>query len=167
MKLLYRFFLCLFVYSLSLIASSAYAIDIGDIAPNWVLEDSEGEDTDYYRNTQGKISVLIYWATWCPYCESLMPLLQEVADEYQGEQVKFYAMNIIEDSDPVQHLQEKGFSFDLMLNADVTMDDYGVRGTPGVFVVDAEHKVIFRRIPDTPDEDVKTAVKNAIASALR
>ncbi|MGK0298743.1 MAG: cytochrome c biogenesis protein CcmG/thiol:disulfide interchange protein DsbE [Gammaproteobacteria bacterium] len=159
--------LSLLIFSLSIFSSPGYAIDIGDTAPNWVLENGSGDQIDFYQASEGKISVLIYWATWCPYCASLMPHLQQVADEYQGEQVNFYAMNIIENADPVQHLKDKGHTFELTLKADVTMDGYGVRGTPSVFVVDGNHKVIFRRIPDTPDADVKTAVRDAIVAAMK
>ena len=159
--------LALLVFTLSAFTTTAYAIDIGDTAPNWGLQDGTGKTLSYYQDTQGKISVLIYWATWCPYCATLMPYLQEVADQYQGDQVTFYAMNIIEDSDPAQFLKDKGYTFELMLNADVTMDNYGVRGTPSVFVIDNDHKVIYRRIPDTPDEDVKAAVRDAIISILK
>ncbi len=96
-----------------------------------------------------------------------MPHIQEVAEQYQGENVVFYAMNIIEDSDPVQFMQEQGYTFDLILEADGTMEDYNVPGTPNVFVVDSNHKVLYRRIPDTPDEEVKAAVSQAIMRALQ
>jgi cytochrome c biogenesis protein CcmG, thiol:disulfide interchange protein DsbE len=167
MKPLNKIFLSLLFFSLCVLSTPGKAIDIGDIAPNWNLENGHGEQVDFYDATQGKVSVLIYWATWCPYCASLMPHLQKVADEFQGENVEFYAMNIIEDADPVQHLKDKGYTFELAINADVTMENYGVRGTPSVFVVDSNHKVTFRRIPDTPDADVGTAVRDAIVAAMK
>ena len=154
------------LFLLSTLSPLCNAVDIGDTAPNWILQNGSGEEVDYYQDASEKVSVLIYWATWCPYCSSLMPYLQEAADEYKDTDVVFYAMNIIEDSDPVQHLKDREFTFDLILNADVTMDGYGVRGTPGVFVVDSSHNVVYRRIPDTPDEEVKKAVIDAIKASL-
>lgn len=165
MKINVRFAIILITLQI-LTGISAYAIDIGDTAPDWTLQNGGGSNINYYSNSEGKVSVLFYWATWCPYCASLMPQIQEVANQYQGEDVVFYAMNIIEDSDPVEFMQEQGYTFDLILEADGTMDDYNVPGTPTVFVVDSNHRVLFRRIPDTPDEEVKAAVERAIASAL-
>jgi cytochrome c biogenesis protein CcmG, thiol:disulfide interchange protein DsbE len=147
--------------------ASVQAISIGDPAPNWLLKDTRGNDTDYYRDSAGKVTVLLYWATWCPYCQKLMPHLQQVADQYRDQPVVFYAMNIKEDSDPAKYLQDNGYTFKLMLNADATMDAYGVLGTPVVFVVDRSHKVTFRRIPDTSDEAVKVSVQEAIDAALK
>ncbi len=144
------------------------ALDIGEIAPNWQLKNGYDEDINFYQDSDNKVAVLIYWASWCPYCASLMPHLQKVADEYKGnDDVVFYAMNINETSDPKQHMQDKRYSFGLIMDADPTMDDYGVRGTPNVFVIDKHNKVVFRRIPDTPDVDVKNAMHDAIAAALK
>jgi len=148
-------------------AASVHAIDTGDSAPNWVLKNAAGLDTDYYRDSANKVTVLIYWATWCPYCKSLMPHLQQVANLYRDQPVRFYAMDIKETGDPIRHMQEAGFSFDLILSADSTMEAYGVRGTPSVFVIDRYHKVVYRRIPDTSDEAVKAAVQLAIDTALK
>lgn len=143
------------------------AIDIGDNAPNWVLKNAAGVDTDYFRDSANEVTVLIYWATWCPYCKSLMPHLQNVADRYRDQPVRFYAMDIKETADPIRHMQEAGFSFELIMNADTTMEAYGVRGTPSVFVVGRNHKIVYRRIPDTADQAVEDAVQQALTAALK
>ena len=162
---LYKFAFLLFTLHI-ITATSAHAIDIGDIAPDWTLQNEQGESINFYNDSEGKVSVLIYWATWCPYCASLMPHIQEVANQYQGDNVEFYAMNIIEDADPIQFMQDQGYTFELILEADAPMGNYNVPGTPGVFVVDSDHKVLYRRIPDTPDEEVKASVGQAITRAL-
>lgn len=159
--------LCCLIFLTLAGAQSLPALDIGDNAPNWVLKNAAGVDTDYYRDSANQVTVLIYWATWCPYCKSLMPHLQNVADRYRDQPVRFYAMNINETGDPVKHLQENGFSFELIQNADTTMEPYGVRGTPSVFVVDQNHKIVYRRIPDTADQAVEDAVQQALTAALK
>ena len=167
MNRIIRPFLYLLTLTGLLLSSTLQAIDIGDTAPDWALKNGSGSETAYYRDSADQVTVLLYWATWCPYCQKLMPHLQQVADQYQGQPVVFYAMNIKEDGDPAKYLKDSGFSFELILNAEQTMDAYGVRGTPSLFVVDRHHKVIYRRIPDTSDEAVKAAVNQAIADALK
>ncbi len=167
MNRILRPFLYLFALTGLLLSSTLQAIDIGDTAPDWVLKNGSGSESAYYRDSTDQVTVLLYWATWCPYCQKLMPHLQQVADQYQGQPVIFYAMNIKEDGDPAKHLKDNGFSFELILNAEQTMDAYGVRGTPSLFVIDRNHKVTWRRIPDTSDEAVKAAVNQAIADALK
>lgn len=42
---------------------------------------------------RGKVSVLTFWATWCPACKSELADLDELQHEYDGEQVQLLAIN--------------------------------------------------------------------------
>jgi len=81
------------------------------------------------------VDIYLFWASWCPYCKALMPHLQSIQIEY-GDDVRIYALNIRDDEDPVSFMQEYGYDFILLPDADAVMEPYGVRSTPGVFLVD-------------------------------
>jgi thiol-disulfide isomerase/thioredoxin len=134
--------------------------------PNWSLNDVNGETLEYYKDSEENVSVLLFWASWCPFCRSLMPHLQEVADEFREQKVKFYAMNVWEDGDPENYVRENGFTFRLLLMADLVAEDYGVAGTPGLMVVDQSHQLVYVRQSGQSDTEVKEAVKNAIRESL-
>ncbi len=55
---------------------------------NWNLAtlDSEGINLS---QSEGKVILINFWATWCPPCIAEMPELQELYDNY-GDQVDFY-----------------------------------------------------------------------------
>lgn len=152
---------------LTLNASSVTAFDIGDTVSDWTLTDSSGEELNYYQDSKGQVSVLLFWATWCPFCRSLMPHLQEVANVYKDKPVRFYALNVWEENDPVKHMNEQGFTFKLLLSAEAVAGKYHVVGTPGLFVVDQDHRVLYRRSPGTDDFEVKLLVNEAIHEALQ
>ena len=40
-------------------------------------------------------AVVDFWATWCAPCKAIMPVIEELATQYDG-QVDFYKMNIDE-----------------------------------------------------------------------
>jgi len=42
----------------------------------------------------GKVSVLTFWATWCPACRSELGDLEELQHEYTGRDVQFLAVNL-------------------------------------------------------------------------
>lgn len=142
------------------------ALNTNETAPDWRLADTAGIPVDYYADSAGAVSVILFWATWCPFCRTLMPHLQKVADEYSGRPVRFYALDVWEDGDPVAHMKKRGFTFKLLLQADRVAENYGVHGTPGLFVVDPDHRVIYRRGSGEDDFDVVTAVRESIAAAL-
>ncbi len=78
----------------------------------------------------------------------------------------FYALNVWEDGDPQEYFQENGFTFRLLLLADLVAEDYGVKGTPGLFVMDQSHRILYIRQSGEDDVDVKIAVREAIKKVL-
>lgn len=117
-------------------------------APDWVLQTAEGEQLRLSERAQGQVTVLFFWATWCPYCKALMPHLQSIRLEYGGD-VEILAINFREDGDPVAFLRDAGYDFVLLPGAEEVADTYGVQGTPGVYVIDGARRVHFdlRKLP--------------------
>lgn len=111
-------------------------------APDWSLEAADGSTVSLAREVQEQTTIMFFWATWCPYCKALMPHLQSIRLEY-GEQVKILAINIKEDADPFEFMTNAGYDFVLLPEGEAVADLYDVRGTPGVFVVDAKQNIRF------------------------
>ena len=124
------------------------------LAPNWSLTTANDEVVRLSDVAQQQTTVLLFWATWCPYCKALMPHLQSIRLEF-GDDVKILAINIFEDGDPVGFIQKAGYDFTLLLDGDKVADSYGVTGTPAVFVLDHERRIRFdlRKLPrlEPPD----------------
>ncbi len=164
-----RFFLILVITLIPVSLAWSQPLTIGSTAPNWALQTKEDKTIDYYQDSEDKVSVILFWATWCPYCASLMPHLEVVYRKYQNKGLKFYAIDIYEDGkiDPVELFERKEFSYTLLLQGDLVAEDYGVRGTPGLFVVDKDKKIIYKRPGNDSDvlvkQNVDLKIKHAIA----
>lgn len=169
-----RLFLIL-MFSVSLVYTEVYAeayaepsLSVGDTATNWDLQTGKSESLDYYQDSEEKVSVILFWATWCPYCTKLMPHLQEVYKKHKDEGLRFYAVNIFEDGDidPIHYFEKKGFTYTLLLTGDLVAEDYGVKGTPGLFVVDKNKNIIYIRKSGAKDSLVKEEISFLIEQAL-
>lgn len=110
-------------------------------APTFALADASGNEVALPSGQDG-VEIYLFWATWCPYCKALMPHLQSIRIEY-GEDVRIYALHIRDDEDPVAFMQANGYEFILLPEADEVMELYGVRPTPGLFLVDSEGAIRF------------------------
>ncbi|MGH1470807.1 MAG: TlpA family protein disulfide reductase [Cellvibrionaceae bacterium] len=139
-------------------------IKVGDTAPDWILSNSQNESTSFYRDTPNSKSVILFWATWCPYCKALMPELERLRTEINDPTLKFYALNIWEDGDPVGFLKENQYNFALMLNADKVAKRYKVNGTPGLFVIDENKKIIYKRNKGEKPSDVYAAIHKLLST---
>ena len=111
-------------------------------APAWTLLDSAGEEVRFPADGE-RTSILLYWATWCPYCKALMPHLQSIVDEYGAEKVHIYAISIREDGDPGKFLEDAGYNFQLLLDGDEVAKSQGIYATPGLLVVDHDNRIVF------------------------
>ncbi len=143
-------------------------LTIGGTAPNWSLQTGAGETLDYYQESEDRVSVVLFWATWCPYCATLMPHLEVVYRKYRNKGLKFYAVDIYEDGkiDPIDYFEKKGFSFTLLLNGDDVASQYGVKGTPAVYVIGKDKKVVYKRPAGVSEVMVKQNVDLRIKQAL-
>ena len=48
-------------------------VDVGETAQDWTLKTPDGDSVVFYEVSDDQPSVLIFWATWCGYCQKLMP----------------------------------------------------------------------------------------------
>jgi thiol-disulfide isomerase/thioredoxin len=133
--------ICLIVLILGLSNISAAGSQGFESAPAFNISDSNGLQHQFPSRDKG-VDVYLFWATWCPYCKALMPHLQSIQHEY-GADVRVFALHIRDDEDPVGFMNKQGYDFTVLPSADSVMDRYGVRGTPAIFLVDANGKIRF------------------------
>ena len=133
---------------LGLAMSGAMAsVDQGDAAPPWQARDFAGHVVDFPAVAQGKPAIVIFWATWCPYCKAFMPYLKNIEEDYAKLGVKVIAIDVKEDGrgDPKAYVQGLGFSPVAVANGDSIMQAYGIRYIPGLFIVDGKGQVAYKR----------------------
>jgi cytochrome c biogenesis protein CcmG/thiol:disulfide interchange protein DsbE len=110
----------------------------------WSLKDSTGTTHDFPASEKGKTTVVLFWATWCPYCKRLMPHLQSSIYQYGNElNLQVFALNINEDGDAKEYIEENGYDFILFEEAEAVAQIYNVKGTPGLLVFDKKGELIF------------------------
>ena len=135
------------------------------VAPDWQLDGVNGEVIDFYSVNTERPAVILFWATWCPYCKALFPGLKQLHAEFADSGVAFYALNVWEDGDPKAYFSEHDIPLTLLLAGDLVAEEYGVSGTPAVFVVDRNHRIVYsRRRGESPD-DVVNAIRRALQHA--
>jgi len=145
----------------------AAPVTVNDTAPDWTLQNADGETINFHEDSAGKVTMVLFWASWCPYCRTLMPHLEVIYRKYRSKGLKFYAINVFEkDADPIKHFQEQQFTSTMLLDGDEVAAHWGVKATPGLFIMDRDKKVIYRRPNGVNDVLVKQNVDLKIKYAI-
>jgi thioredoxin 1 len=81
-----------------------------------------------------------FWATWCAPCKAIAPVLDQLADEYDGK-IKIGKVNV--DENPA------------------TPGQYGVRGIP-TMILFKDGQVIDQLVGNVPKKHVEDLLKKAL-----
>jgi len=133
---------------LCLIFTAALAVDERDIAPAWKgIELADGSQVDFPEILNDKPAVLVFWATWCPYCKAFMPYVKEIQAEYAKYGIQIISFNALERGvgDPKAYVDSLDFPFVAIAEADSIAEQYNVQFIPGLMIVDGDGMIVYRR----------------------
>ena len=133
---------------LFLVNTSLHAVSAGNQAPAWNGVDlATGSNIDFPGVLEGKPAVLVFWATWCPYCKAFMPYVKEIQADYEQYGVKIISFNAKERGigDPRAYVQSLDFPFVAIADADPIAETYKVKFIPGLLISDGQGMIVYRR----------------------
>ena len=115
-------------------------------APAWSVQATDGRalGSEQFR---GKVVLVNYWATWCPYCLKEMPVIEEFWQDHRARGFEVLAVSVDDPPEKVaQYMKDHGYAFPA---APMDPSVYAAFGRadsiPTSFVIDAEgvirHKI--------------------------
>lgn len=104
------------------------------------LSGSAIKSTDF----AGTVTLLNFWATWCPPCKREMPSIQRLHDEMQGTAFRIVAVSTGEDKNTVASFIAKNkYTFPIYLDETGTLgSSFASEGIPSTYILDKSGKVI-------------------------
>ena len=118
---------------------------IGQVSPLAInLEDTSGRrfKLDDYK---GKVTVINFWATWCPPCVHEIPSLNKLKEKMQGLPFKLISINYAEDKETInQFMQKVHVEYPVLLDTDGDFArNWNVITYPSTFVIDKNGKIVY------------------------
>ena len=112
-------------------------------APDFVLEDLKGNQvmlSDY----KGKPVLLVFTATWCPYCRAEIPHLKEIYSRYNAKGLEIIYIDIQESVEKVSsYMAKHKIPFKTLLDKDGKVAYlFGVRGVPTQFLIGKDGTIL-------------------------
>lgn len=111
---------------------------------NWRLRGLDGEFYNFIES-QGKVVVVNFWATWCPPCIAEMPSFQKLYDDYNGK-VDFYFVSSEEEEVLSKFLQKKGFTIPVFQPLSLSPQKMDSNNLPSTYVISKHGKIVVDKI---------------------
>jgi len=130
-------------------------------APDFNLSDLSGKSVKLKSYKGKKVVLLVFGATWCPYCVKEVPELNELHEKMDKKKFEILAVDIQESYEHVsKFVKAKGIKYRMLMDTDASAATaYGVRGIPMSFLIDKKGyiKNAGNRLPSA--EEIKKLLK--------
>jgi len=139
---------------------------IGKLAPEFPDMSVTGYDAPTAEMiTTGQVTLVNFWASWCPPCRAEHPVLLELAS--QG--IPIIGVNFKDDDDKAsQYLGRDGNPFSAVGfdPAGRTAIEWGVTGPPETFILDGSGKIVFKFTGPLVGSDYENRFLPTLSQAL-
>ncbi|MBC8014373.1 MAG: TlpA family protein disulfide reductase [Sporomusaceae bacterium] len=137
-------------------AAPVIGATVGKTVPQFTLPSLDGQNIIVWPSNN--ITILNFWATWCPPCRSEMPELNEFFLQY-GDKVTFYAINLGEEFKVVnEFMYLNRYSIPVLLDSDGDVGKlFRIQYIPTTIIVDRNGIIKYRKsgpVTKTELEDV-------------
>jgi peroxiredoxin len=158
--------------------ATADELAVGAQAPAFSLVNASDGKTVAMTPADGNLKVVIFTCNQCPYAKAFEPRIIEIANRFQHQGVRFYA---VDSNDETQFPEEslasmkeraasKEYPFPYLKDGNSSIARaYGARVTPHVFVIDGTGAVRYRGYVDDsakPAERKTTGLTDALGALL-
>lgn len=140
-------------------------LPVGTQAPAVTVQDLDGKTVDLGRYVGKQPVLLEFWATWCPLCKALEPVLKAAHARYGGT-VQFVAVGVGVNESPAsikRHLADHPLPFPVLFDANGdAVRAYQAPTTSYIVILDRTGKVTYTGTGT--DQDIAAALRPVIGN---
>ena len=107
---------------------------------NWNLQKINSEEINFSQS-KGKVSIVNFWATWCPPCVAEMPSFQKLYDVY-GEKVDFYFVTSEKPEKTISFMAKNGYALPIYLQSYEAPKKLQSQALPTTYVISKTGEIV-------------------------
>lgn len=135
---------------LALLSRPYNATAIGEIAPDFMAPNPEGEILSL-NDLKGKVTIIDFWASWCRPCRVENPNLVRLYKRMHDKGLEVVGVSLDKSKASwLRAIEDDGLVWNHVSNLKYWQDPiaklYSVRGIPAAFVLDKEGKIVAKNL---------------------
>ena len=143
--------------------SKTSALEIGQSAPDFTLQNLDGKATNL-SEFKGKIIILDFFASWCPPCRQEIPDFIELQKAYGDKEFTMIGVSLVSPQESKEFAGKMGINYPVLIDDGKVSVAYGpVRSIPTTFVIGKDSKIakvyIGFKPKDVFEKDIKELLK--------
>lgn len=133
---------------------------INHYAPNFTLMDVYDGNQVSLNSYTGNVVLVLFWTTWCDYCEAQMSALQMIYQTHKDKGLTILAVDVAEKEALARDFgKAHSLTFNILLDADSSISTkYEVVGFPTLFILDRSGVITYISIGMTDYWKMNTKV---------
>ena len=131
---------------------------------SWASVDTTGQ-TIRSEDLNGKVSVVVYWATWCGGCKKEIPELVKLRNEFDNSKLEILGLSVDKTSKDLNAFtKEYGINYRIArVNASVDNAFGRVKSIPTLFILDQKGRIQFRHTGNISQRTLSKKVSSLLA----
>lgn len=126
-------------------------------APNFTTINIVTNKSITLSQYKGKVTLVNFWATWCPPCRAEIPSLNKLYEHYEGK-IAVIAISVdrADDAKVMEFALANNMQFDIAHDTDIIVRAYKIDPIPVTFILDKNGRIV-RKIVGSTEWDSKEA----------
>lgn len=120
------------------------------------------------KSLMGKNTLINFWFTNCQPCLDEIPILNEISDELDSEDINFVAITFQDKEEINKFLKSNKFNFTQIINSRDIIETLGIKFYPKTIILDQEMNIvrIEKRIPANANDSEIECWKREMINSL-
>ncbi len=134
--------------------------------PAWTAQNLAGQEVGGMAS-QGKVCVLVYWATWCAPCIEEIPSLIALREDFPESDVDIIGISLDQPSKKIDtFVTSHGINYDITRNNQSLESAFGpIRYIPTIVILDQEGKIQQRYTGLTSADTLRRQVETLLGES--